>query len=354
MLEKRILLIDNGFYNYGESIEYHMKNRGYNVSRFCIKTPLNFKIRVYNFLTKKIKEIFKLKKEFPLIKEQITAISQDILLAYEEFQPDYVIFIKADYINRDTLLKMQSAELIVWMMDSYARYPYLINDLDLFNHIFSFEESDINLLKEKGIKAKFLPLCADERIFYPQNIEKDIDILFIGAMYPDRVKLLKKIISEFTQYNIQVYGYYINRFEILKKIIYKHTNMHKIFHGRVSPQEANDLYARSKICINMHNWQTKNGANPRTFEILATNSFEIVDYNSYIEKEINDGVIIYRDEKDLFCELSYYLQHEAERKQIADRGYMITKERHLFSNRVECLLEGVAHETDSLCCDSVL
>lgn len=354
MLEKKILLIDNGFYNYGESIEYYIRKRGYNVRRFCIKIPLNFKIRVYNFLTKKMKEIFKLKKEFALLKEQIAAISQDILLEYEDFQPDYIIFIKADYINRDTLIKMQSAKLIVWMMDSYERYPYLIRDLDLFDHIFSFEESDINLLREKGIKAEFLPLCADERIFYPQNMEKDIDILFIGAMYPDRIKLLKKLISEFSQYNIQVYGYNINRFEILKKIKYKYTKMHKFFHKGVSPQEANDLYARSKICINTHNWQTKNGANPRTFEILATNSFEIVDYNFYIEKELNDGVVIYKDEKDLFHKLSYYLQHETERRQIAERGYKVTSERHLFSNRVGCLLEGVEYEADSFCCDSVL
>ena len=341
MIEKKVLLIDNGFYNYGESIEYYIKNRGYNVRRFCIKTPLNFKIRVYNFLTKKIKEIFSLKKEFPLLKEQIAIISQDILLEYEDFQPVYVIFIKADYINRDTLLKMQSAKLIVWMMDSYKRYPYLIRDLDLFDHIFSFEESDLNLLKDKGIKAEFLPLCADERIFYPQNIdiEKDIDILFIGAMYPDRVKLLKKLISQFAQYNIQVYGYNINRFEILKKVIYKYTKMYKIFHDGVSPQEANDLYARSKICINMHNWQTKNGANPRTFEILATNSFEIVDYNIYIEKELGDGVVIYKDENDLFSKLSYYMIHESERDEIAKKGYQIVKDKHLFSNRIGKLLE---------------
>lgn len=338
-MKKRVLVVDNGFYNYGESLEYCVKNRGYVVKRHVIENFLNFEIRVYNYITKKVKDVFRLKKEFARLKYQCFEISKNILLEYKCFQPDIVIFIKADYVTREALIQMKNAKLIVWMMDSYERYPFLICNLDLFDKIFTFEKNDINLLLSKGIKANFLPLCADRRIFYPQNVENDIDILFIGAMYPDRVKLLKKIISGFARYNVQVYGYYINRFEILKKVLYKCTNMHKNFHGIISPQEANSLYARSKICINIHNWQTSNGANPRTFEILATKSFELVDYNPYIEKELNDGVVIYKDENDLFYKLSYYLQNESERKQIAERGYMITMEKHLFDSRVECLLE---------------
>lgn len=339
MDKKKVLLVDNNFYNYGSAIEYYLQLKGLEVQRLCIEIPLDLKARIYNWIVKKIKIFFRLDKEFRLLKSQIRKISNEILQKYSAYEPDCVLFIKADYISKEALMHMQQAQLVVWMMDSYARYPFLKKDLGLFHNIFVFEKRDTNLLKEEGIESYFLPLCADERFFYPQVKHKDIDILFIGAMYNDRLELLKKIIARFPEANIEIYGYYINRFEFIKKIIYKWTNKYRNFHGRVTPQEANDLYSRSKICINIHNCQSKSGANPRTFEILATKSFEIVDYNPYIEEILAGGVCLYRSEREMFQKIEYYLEHDSERDNIAEKGYVLTKRKHMFSQRIDELIE---------------
>ena len=338
MNKYKILVVDNNFFNYGSAIEYYLNLRGFQVKRVCIEIPLNLRIRIYNMVTKKAKEILDLRKEFRLLDSQIEKISDDILQEYTKYSPDCVLFIKADYMDRKTLQQMQKSQLVVWSMDSYARYPFLIKDLDVFHKIFVFEKSDIKLLKENNFDAYFLPLCADERFFYPQEKEKDIDILFIGAMYNDRLKLFRKLIKRFPEANIKIYGYYINRVEYIKKFVYKYTNRYRNFYGVVTPEEAGNLYSRSKICLNMHNWQSKTGANPRTFEILAANAFEIVDYNPYIQEILKDGVVFYQSEDELFQRIEYYLTHDTERESIAAKGYEYTKEKHMFSQRIDELV----------------
>ena len=338
MSEYKILVVDYDFFNYSSAIEYYLTSIGFQAKRYSVKIPLNFRTRVYNWLIKKANEIFNFKKAFRMLGWQIRKISKDILREYNDYKPDCVLFVKADYISREALLQMQESQLVVWMMDSYARYPYLIKDLGVYDNIFVFEKSDIKLLKKNNFNVYFLPLCADDRFFYPQSKERDIDILFIGAMYRERVKILQKMITRFPQAKIKIYGYYINRVEFIKKIVYKYTNKYKNFYGRVTPEEAGDLYSRSKICLNIHGSQSKYGANPRTFEILATKSFEIVDYNPYIEKILRDGVSFYRDENELFQKIEYYLTHDSERATIAAKGYEYTKEKHMFSQRIDELI----------------
>ncbi len=335
---KKILLIDENFYNYGEALVDHLRGRGFHVHRLCVNAFLNLKIKVYNWIIKKSQEILKLDREFPRCAEQIKVMSQRILKEYYEYQPDIVIVIKADFLNREALMKMKDSKLIVWMMDSYGRYPFLMKDLDVFDQIFVFEKDDIDLLQKPGIKAFFLPLCADERIYYPQTVTKDIDILFIGAMYLNRMKILQSIIKRFPDCNIQFYGYTIGRYEFIKRWRYNHSEIRQHFFMPISPKKANELYARSKICINIHSSQTRKGANPRTFEILAAGGFEIVDSNPYIKEQLENGVVFFDSEEDLLDKIDYYLKHEEERADIAERGYNIVREKHMFSHRIDELV----------------
>lgn len=339
MKNKKILVVDYDFYNYSDAIAYCLRQKGFDTKKASVRIPLDLRTRIYNWIVKKSDELFHFKTAVPLLKWQIRTISKSLLKEYEAYGPDCVIFVKADYIDRTALAQMRQSKLVVWMMDSYRRYPHLIRDLDMFDHIFVFEKSDIELLQKHHFDSRFLPLCADGRFFYPRSRKRDIDILFIGAMYPERMKLLRRIESRFPDAVIQVYGYYINRVELLKKFLYKHSAKYKNFHGRVTPAEAGALYSRARICLNIHGGQSRYGANPRTFEILATRSFEIADYNPYIEETLKDGISLYRDEPELFSEIEYYLSHDAEREAVAARGYEYTVRQHMFSRRIDELIE---------------
>ena len=227
MRQKKILVVDYDFYNYSDAIEHYLRLRGFDVMGIRIKIPLDLRTRIYNWFIKKADELLHFKTAVPLLKWQIKSISCDLLKEYNKYMPDYVLFIKADYIDRTAISQMHESQLVVWMMDSYKRYPFLIKNLDMFDHIFVFEKSDTVLLKKNHFDSYFLPLCADGRFFYPHADKRDIDILFIGAMYPERKRLLKKIESNFPHANIKIFGYYINRFELIKKLLYKYSPKNK-------------------------------------------------------------------------------------------------------------------------------
>lgn len=67
--------------------------------------------------------------------------------------------------------------------------------------------------------------------------------------------------------------------------------------------EVNNLYSRAKICINLHHEQSKDGCNQRFYEILASESFQIVDYNEYIIKNYGDKVDNFKTYEELKNEI---------------------------------------------------
>ena len=109
----------------------------------------------------------------------------------------------------------------------------------------------------------------------------------------------------------------------------------------VAPDDVNEIYNSSKICLNIHHSQSKEGLNPRTFEILGAGGFELVDYKRTLEDffELEKDIVCYRNEKELFEKVDYYLNDEKERRKIAERGYKKVKKNHTFKHRAEKILK---------------
>ncbi len=65
----------------------------------------------------------------------------------------------------------------------------------------------------------------------------------------------------------------------------------------------------------------------RTFEILATRSFQISSSNPFLEDTFkNGGLVTYQDLDDLFDNVEYYIKHPKEREYHARLGYNIAME----------------------------
>ncbi len=90
--------------------------------------------------------------------------------------------------------------------------------------------------------------------------------------------------------------------------------------GRVSSEEAAKLYARTKVCLNIHDPKHKS-PNPRTFEILAAGSFVLTDEREYWGP-LTPGkdVVGYENTEDLIAKLKIYLKDDAAREAIAANG----------------------------------
>lgn len=342
---KTILLIAMQFYNYNDAIKYYFEKQNYNVVIYDdSRIEYAFKEKVENKVLNLLGKSSGSKKAHPFPTREIERKSEEIYELYREHNPEIVLVLKGDIISPGLLKKMNKSIKILWMMDSFSRFEFLIPQAELYDKVFVFEHSDIKLLNEREIEAEYLPLCADERIYYKSEQTKDIDILFVGSLFKQRKRLLNNLLKRYPDLNIQIYGYSIMKNEVLKRILYKKGLIDKKYNFTITPEEVNEKYSRTKICVNIHHEQTRYGANMRVFESLAAACFQLVDSNPYIEENFAGSLVTYKNKEDLYKKIEYYLAHDEERERIAQVGYENVLKNHLFANRLEYILRSVIEE----------
>ncbi len=91
-------------------------------------------------------------------------------------------------------------------------------------------------------------------------------------------------------------------------------------------QELTDLYNNSKICLNIHvatHAGMHTGPNPRTFELLSCQCFEIID-EGHISQTLlknNQDLVEFKTSEDLIKKIDFYLNNSLQREKISVHGY---------------------------------
>lgn len=306
---KNVLIIGPSFFYFNQSIADAFEELGFKTEVVSFDEPVHpFHWRnalMHKFSPRKEKLKEKSRKLFNV----------SIRNTFDRVRPDLVFIYNGDILEPDTINYFkESAKVAIWMLDGLSRHPRSEALAPLVDAYFCFEQEDVASLQQKGIKAYFLPQACDTRIYHPLDLPKDIDILFVGALYgyPKRIEYLKEAVDHFPDKKIEIYGVYKpiykNPWKWLfreKRAIYKNKN--------VSPSEVNRLYNRAKICLNIHHEQSANGANPKVFEIAGAGAFQLVDWNPYIESLFpEDMVATFQTKEELLLNIEKYLQEEKE------------------------------------------
>jgi len=269
----------------------------------------------------------------------LVRLNKFILSTYYNYHPDIVLVIKGDTIKEKTVAKMKDSKNILWMLDGIFYNPQSIKLADKMDAVFLFEKTDVEKVKLYNKNAYYLPSAFDDQIFKKLHLKKDIDILFIGTLHESRIKLLEKLHDEFPKLVMKVF---CERYRFYKTPIkYIKSLTDKVFINKfVTPVEANKLYNRAKICLNMHHEQSAYGINPRFFEILGANALQFVDQKPFIEEFFPDfDIPTYKTEEELFkmIRLHFNANREEENKKL----YETVSKYHTYKNRIDYLLEKV-------------
>ena len=330
--KKKVLVIGPEFFGYYLSVEKAFKQLGYTTQSVSYITQVENKWEriVYHFSGDK--EAFFEKKR--------RVFNNKVLSLYKEFRPDIVFIIQGSEIYSETVEKMKEAKKILWMMDSIFRNKRGYALRKIVDYIFVFERTDVDkLLENENIVSHFLPLALDEAVYYPYTNRKDeIDILFVGALYDNRVVLLERIYQEFKDYNMKVYGHYYSPF---RRPLYHffRRNKNVFLNKNISPAFVNELYNRSKICINIHHNQNKYGVNQRFFEISSSKSFQLVDRNGYITENFgSDEIATYNSEDELIEIIRSVLHGQINTKAFAEKAHKKVLTNHTFRRRMEYVM----------------
>ena len=255
---------------------------------------------------------------------------------FDTVRPDFVFVLNGDMLESATLDHFCSkAQVALWMFDSRTRLPMAVGHVDHVDTLFCFEQADVRWYQAQGKQAFFLPQACDTAKYYPiEGCRKDIDILFVGNLFysPRRKQLMNAVIDRFPDRRIVVYGWYQPWFKGIgawlrrpHKEIFKNVN--------VSSEQANVLYNRARVVLNIHQEHQQDGANPRVFEICGAGAWQVCDRNPYIASLFPDGELgLYGDEQELFARIAEGLS--CDRSEAAHRACELVRTEHSFEKRM--------------------
>ncbi|NJD62506.1 MAG: glycosyltransferase family 1 protein, partial [Deltaproteobacteria bacterium] len=180
-------------------------------------------------------------------------------------------------------------------------------------------------------RADFVPLGLFDAAFDAAKTEetilagdRDVEIVFIGALYPGKMPLMAKVKKAFGRH-CRIHG-----MANAKKNLY--FNFKYGFPGWVAPLPFRDvvpLYQRSRIGFNAHNRGDYTVGSYRLFDLPGNGVMQISDGGKHLREffEVGEEIVGYESADDLVDKLRYYLAHDEERKRIALNGYRrVTRE----------------------------
>jgi spore maturation protein CgeB len=275
------------------------------------------------------------------IRELAAAHRPDLLLALDGMD------LPVEQIDAVRMLGIRTA---IWLTDD----PYYIDMstkiVSHYDYVFTLERNCIDLYRSLGCRnVYYLPFAAYAGHYRPTLTRSMVrrQISFIGSAYWNRVEFLRPVIGGLMEKGLRINGLWWDRLP-------EYTQYpDRIEIGKwLGPVETSEVYSGTKIVINLHrsafddtvnNNTAKIAAlspNPRTFEISASGTLQLVDIREDISSFYKPGLEIetFSNSDELMDKVNYYLSHEMERQQIALRALERTFRDHMYSHRLNQLL----------------
>ncbi|MEB3100423.1 CgeB family protein [Ferviditalea candida] len=281
----------------------------------------------------------------------INAKKLNVLNTALEMKPDLVLFISGNVIRVDELqeLRKRNIKSAVWYTDNPYNTDFIAETAPHYDFVFTTEIACLSFFHLIGCsRVHLLPLAANTRVFYPNppGAQKIIDICFIGSAWSNRIQLIDQLASYLYNKNVFIAGPGWDRLAHYNQL------SGKIHNDALEMHVTRAYIAKSKIVINSHrayneSFDTLNSrmiyahsANPRVFEICATESFQLSDNRADLDRcyKVGSELDTYENAQDLIHKIKYYLAHENIRREIASNGLKRTLKEHTYPHRIKEIL----------------
>ena len=262
--------------------------------------------------------------------------------------PDAVLFVNSGYVRymEEDVRKLASHCCVaMFLVDSIKGDDEEAARLAFpGNHVFVYEPGDVEFLGKYGIEAAYCPVGYGADYCMETGKSKDLDVFFVGTPTGDRREYLNAVAKAGGKrgWRLLFAGPFYEKRYFWKPLYLKvkyGALCRYVQCGELSSQEVAEFYRRSKICLNIQGNEGDN-LNPRTFEIMATGAFELIsrhkDYLGLIEP--GRDLVDFGTPEELVEKISYYLEHEKERKAIAANGYRQVKDKFRMEDSLSRIL----------------
>lgn len=284
-----------------------LKSFHYQASQIYLMTPFRNKSR----------------KHFGMHRNLVTVKLKEKLAA---IKPDLVISFGNDIIN-EALVRdwMQESKKpwIIWLIEDPGSIDFFeeskIQKLPFYSRVLVPDKAwtwSLNFLEQE--KVLYLPFAGDDKFFKKLNLVKDIDLLFVGPVYPGHPT---RSIGPVRQATIQALRANGIRVQIIDR--------------RIDPALLNKYFNRARIVLSVNHGQCKTDGERIIFNIALSGSFQLTDYRENIQGIFKNGVITFQSLKELIEKVHHYSAKSGEREKIAKEALLTVSQHHTYEQRAQ-------------------
>lgn len=307
-------------------------NLNYELNRFnYISSVLHdyfiFNNNIYKYFSPKISLINYFNILFTKFK--LFTFKPDILIViYKNVSPDLIYYaknldIKTIHINTDHVATLGGQEIFVFKYDLYFTkslymFDFMKNKLGLNTKFYIEPYSTI--LHKSNFKNK---IDAENKI--------NVDILFIGSMYPYRMRFILQFLSKLPRnFNISFIGYNDKYTSIFNK--YNNSNI-KVLKSFYYVEKADIIYG-SKIIINNFHFAEFESLNNKFTEILSVGGIQLIDNNKLIknifDREMYD-YFVFNNTNELIEKSLFLLDNSELRYKLSNKLKLISNDYSFYN-----------------------
>jgi spore maturation protein CgeB len=260
---------------------------------------------------------------------------------------DLILCIEGGCMLPETVERIrEKVKIALWCLDSLRLLNLDFDVLKAFTRVFFFEPTDLRIFRE----GSYLPIGFDPTIYQRLNPRKIMhDMIWIGSPHRDRLPKLDRIarFSKERGLDFSIYSRFFSKKAQKRELEIRYPFLLQAIrkNARISPGEANLLYNSSRIAVNLHLDDVHNqGINPRTLEVPGSGCFLLTDYRNEMAKlfDMQREMATFLDMDEFERKSEYYLTHEKEREDMADRGHRKVHRDHTFAARSKEMLNILA------------
>ncbi len=283
-----------------------------------------------------------------LIASLIRVIGETVLSDFEIDPPDLVFALAQAPLDEPTLERMGQLGVTraFWFCEDFHVMSYWRDISRFYDTIFHVQPDDFSgPLREAGVHGFPLPMGFDPELHRPITPDPEAvdrygcDLSFIGAGYHNRVQLLQSLFSQ----GLRIYGTEWPMTRPFQRVMPEPNQ-------RQSSENSNLIFNCTRINLNLHSSPWCDGVNPagdflnpRTFELAGARAFQLVDVRRDLPNSFEPGVEVetFSDVNECRKKIRYYLEHEDERREMAEHAYTRALNEHTYRHRMELAIQAL-------------
>jgi spore maturation protein CgeB len=279
----------------------------------------------------------------------VSFLSEVVSTRAHETKPALVLALAQAPLQLKTLatLRRRGTPTVMWFVENYRHLTYWREFAPAYDFFFTIQRGAFfDILKEMGVKNYcYLPTGCDPTVHKRADLtanEQEVygcDLSFAGAAYYNRRQTFEGLLD----HDFKIWGIEWGLSQALKPFVQKDGEPY-------TTEEMVKIVNGSKISLNLHSSNRAqcvepegDFVNPRLFEIASCGGFQLVDDRDVLPELFEPGteIVTFDDVADLRKQIDYYLSHESERSEIADRAMARAHRDHTYDMRMKTMLEFV-------------